>query len=366
MMCGDAPNVKPGSAAWSARADELAAWAWRLLVNRADVWGGYWAGPDGAVNRMTRPAVKRRGSAFLDEGVLARHFRARRPDDVVGLHTTSPDNLSRWGALDIDRHGPTAGDPGVNLRAALAWHDRLAALGFRPLLTDSNGAGGFHLRVLLASPVPTPRLHRFLGTLAADHRRHGLAAPPELFPKQAGVEPGRFGNWLRVPGRHHGRDHWPAAWDGARWLGGPEAVAFVLTLQGDPPSLVPEPPPPRPRPARPRRPATPPDGALAKRAAAYLKRLPNRGEGEGRDDVAYQFAAFLVRDLALADPVALDWLALWDAGNSPPKGRERLAEVIASARRYGRRAVGSGLNEASGGRHPPRGHYTMRFTVEVR
>jgi len=60
--------------------------------------------------------------------------------------------------------------------------------------------------------------------------------------------------------------------------------------------------------------------------------------------VAFNFAAFLVRDLQLPDDQALSWLSHWDSGNSPPKGEDRLREIIASAHRYGRNAYGSGLS----------------------
>ena len=74
-----------------------------------------------------------------------------------------------------------------------------------------------------------------------------------------------------------------------------------------------------------------------------MAKVPNLSEGQGRDDVAYHFAAFLVRDLGLCDEFALGWLARWDAGNSPPKGEARLREIIASAHAYGRRPYGAGL-----------------------
>jgi hypothetical protein len=99
-----------------------------------------------------------------------------------------------------------------------------------------------------------------------------------------------------------------------------------------------------------------------------MRRLPNLGEGQGRDDVAYNFAAFLVRDMAVSDEVALAWLERWDAGNTPPKGRERMLSILASARRYGRNPVASGLGPPSRGILPAGrpGHSLISFTVEVR
>jgi hypothetical protein len=72
-----------------------------------------------------------------------------------------------------------------------------------------------------------------------------------------------------------------------------------------------------------------------------MAKLPNKGEGQGRDDTAYIFAAWLVRNMGLSDDEALVWLSEWDAGNLPPKGTERLKEIIQNAHSYGRHEYGS-------------------------
>src|SRR5262249_43546903 len=134
--------------AWAARAEELARWAWRRLVNRTDAWGGYrppeeWGREyhrrDGTTGKLGQTTTRK---GRLTPALLARHFRATDRADVLGLHATSAANTSFWGALDLDAHGPTGTAPEANLRAALAWYARLVEDGFRPLLTDSNGAGG--------------------------------------------------------------------------------------------------------------------------------------------------------------------------------------------------------------------------------
>src|SRR4051812_34103627 len=122
-----------------------------MIVNRIDVWGGYhsltdrtkiitW--PDGTKGPLgpttTRPAKSKRGQIFLTLQVLQNHFAALGPPAVVGLHTTSKDNTSLWGAIEIDWHGEGSTAPEVNLAAALAWFELLCKLGFRPLLSDSN------------------------------------------------------------------------------------------------------------------------------------------------------------------------------------------------------------------------------------
>jgi hypothetical protein len=342
---GEAGGVRR---AWAGRAAELARWAWDRLVNRTDVWGGYNAladrdkvitRPDGSTYKLgpttTRPAVRDRGLVVLTAATLERHFRTRAPEHVMGLHTTAPDNTSKCGATEVDWHGPESTDPEVNWRAARAWHDRLRGRGFHPLLTDSNGAGGYHLRLLLTEPVPTARVFWFLRDLVKDYAGLGLPEKPETFPKQSRLEPRKdrkpvYGNWLRVPGLHHTRRHWSRVWDGSEWLDGNDAIDFILALKGDSPSLIPS------------------DIEWQFRVGDYLARLPNLGEGQGRDDVAFNFLAFLVRDLKLADDYALEWAGRWDAGNRPPKGPERLREILANVHRYGQRAYGGGVEGPSG------------------
>jgi hypothetical protein len=129
-----------------------------------------------------------------------------------------------------------------------------------------------------------------------------------------------------VPGRHHKRDFWSRVWDGGAWREGHEAVDFMLALKRDPPSLIPW------------------DVEWQYRVPRYMATLPNLGEGQGRDDTAFRFLAWLVRDLQLPDEYALGWASRWDAGNRPPKGPEALRDILDNVHKYGRREYGSGLN----------------------
>src|SRR5262249_18714730 len=130
------------------------------------------------------------------------------------------------------------------------------------------------------------------------------------------------------------------------------------------PALVPDVPPTAPPPPRRTYRSTVAGDNLSALIAAYLRRLPNLGEGQGRDDVAFNFAAWLVRDLAIADDVALGWVECWDSGNSPPKGRERLATILKNAHAYGQRTVGCG-RQLDRPRYDRHGHRILRVTVEV-
>jgi len=342
----------PNAAAWCNRAGELARWVWDRYVNRTDVWGGYNAVADrkkkivrenGTEYELgpttTRPWKKKRGRESLTLEHLVRHFQATDPTHVVGLHTTSSENTSKFGSVEIDHHGESSAAPEITWGAAKGWYDRLKAEGFHPLLTDSNGKGGYHLDLLFASPVPTAKVFWFMKQVVRDHAAFDMLKAPETFPKQSAVatpeeiaassangRPNKstYGNWLRLPGLHHTRAHWSRVWSGERWIEGNAAVEFVLSISGDDPALIPD------------------DIELRVRIGEYMGKLPNLGEGQGRDDVAFLFAAFLVRDLALPDDIALHWLAEWDAGNRPPKGNDRLQEIIANAHAYGQRERGSG------------------------
>jgi hypothetical protein len=233
------PNI--ARIAWEARAEELADWA-LLWVNRTDIWGGYYRSDgDKTVNRTTRPAVADRGKVQLGVGDLVKHFHGKRTEELVGLHTTSPENTSLWGAVELDRHSD-ADPPPVLLRvAALILYNRLEALGLHPLLYTSDGRGGLHLRTLSSRPVPTPLLFNWLQSLTADFAALGLTTRPETFPKQPMVTADApCGNWLRLPGRHHSRDYWSTVWDGHGWLSGAAAVEQLLTYRGDDLALIPE------------------------------------------------------------------------------------------------------------------------------
>jgi hypothetical protein len=313
-----------------------------VLVNRTDVWGGYYRNLDGKTCQTTHPRKMDRGKVVLTPEILLRHFCATYTNYIVGLHTTNPDNTSRWGAADIDKHDEGDNDPDANLRAAVAWCERLRGLGFSPLLTDSNGTGGFHLRTLFAEPVPTPLIYAFMRWLVRDYADHGLPDPPETFPKQARLET-PCGNWLRLPGRHHTRPHWSRVWDGATWLEGEQAIDFMLALPPSSPALIPadvEVPPAVIVTVRFVPPVTPCPKLLAARIRGYMDRLPHRDAGYGRTGVAYTFGAFLVRDLDMIDDQAIPWLCDWDKDNNPPLGEDRLRKILADVRKYGKKAVG--------------------------
>ncbi len=217
---------------WKSRAEELAAWSMEHLVNRRDVWGQYIPlnqrkmTPNGRVmNALTLPAKDMRGRDMVTLEKLTRHYRALQVGHVIGLHAASAENTSRWIAVDVDLHDPGAEDAAEiasrNYSAAIAWWHKLRGMGLDPLLFDSNGAGGYHLWVIFDQPYPTHEVHAFGLDLVSDHEMRRFSQRPEVFPKSAITTLEKPGSWLRLPGRHHTRDHFTRLWSGDEWLDSP-------------------------------------------------------------------------------------------------------------------------------------------------
>ena len=143
---------------WKSRAESLTAFVSQHLVNRTDAYGNYRSVDDRAAG-----TARTRKSALTSD-VIQRHFMADDRGDLIGLHTTSPENTCRWLVVDIDHHGES--DPDAECRnedAAIAIRDKLENQGITSLLMRSNGRGGFHLWVIFNAPVDTATV------LAAGH-----------------------------------------------------------------------------------------------------------------------------------------------------------------------------------------------------
>ncbi|MGI9076094.1 MAG: bifunctional DNA primase/polymerase [Gemmatimonadaceae bacterium] len=131
-----------------------------------------------------------------------------------------------------------------------------------------------------------------------------------------------------------------------RWLEGARTVAELpplaleelrqrhLDIESPPPDWQPPP--------------LPDTGELEKRIRGYLSKIPTGlADGDGRNKTAFRFAAFLTHDMALPDGAAWPWVAAWNEHNRPPLSHRELDAVYRSARKHGRRAVGSGLERTS-------------------
>lgn len=231
------------AADWRRRAPELAAWTMKHLVNRTDVWGRYLAKqnrrdlPGGGKNKaITAPFREERGKVFLGESSLVKHFKASHGGGILGLHSVAADFSSRWMAIDVDLHDEEdlSVTPEGNFAAAHYWWERLQQLGFDALLMDSNGAGGFHLMVVFETPMDNRSVHAFAANLIADYSNRGLDTAPEIFPNKGLIQ--HYGSWLRLPGRHHTREHYTRIWNDEpgldeQWLSGDEAIERILHTQ---------------------------------------------------------------------------------------------------------------------------------------
>ena len=88
---------------------------------------------------------------------------------------------------------------------------------------DSNGRGGFHLWLIFRRPVPTETAKGFADKLVSNWEALGLKSKPEVFPKQ--TDPGQYGNWVRLPGRHPKHpDFWSRIFDGEDFVSGDAAI----------------------------------------------------------------------------------------------------------------------------------------------
>jgi putative DNA primase/helicase len=231
--------------AWQQKAVRLAQWTQERLVNRTDVYGSYLplgSRVAGRSNNYTAPANKDfRRPGILTAEIIEEHFRGYDQGQLIGLHAISAESTCRWFLIDIDQHGEDQKAlAAANARAAFGWYAELHRRSFHPLLLDSNGRGGYHLLVVLSDAVASQRVHAFAHQFVQDHADRGLIQAPEVYPKQPDVnEQRRYGNWARLPGRHHTRDHWTRVWDGTQWLEDQAAVDAILSVTGDSPGLIP-------------------------------------------------------------------------------------------------------------------------------
>jgi hypothetical protein len=240
-------EITPEGEAWRKRWEELTPYVMKYLVNRTDIYGRY--------NKDGKPFTAKDG---LTPEKITRHFRPITPGDILGLHSTAAEELQgpdgkaivsctcKWVANDIDHHasGPA---PPENAMAAKAWHRRAVDLGFRPITIQSNGRGGYRLFIIFSEPVQAPLAYSLIRWLQRDWRELGLQQEPEFFPRQKRIKlvndphdlKGACGNWVRLFGRHHKREHHTRIWDGQRVLVRDESIDWLLDHTGDDPALIP-------------------------------------------------------------------------------------------------------------------------------
>jgi hypothetical protein len=222
--------------AWRKRAAELAAWIQPFVV-RQDCHGGHTV----CIDEDGRPEFGRTTlKSPLTLEALERHFAAQDYQDVRGLHVTSSDEQGVLVVVDIDAHGDPGDEPEKNWAFARHVYEEARRLGFVALLLDSNGRGGFHVWVFLGQMNPMAQAWRLGKYLVRDHEAFGLSKMPETFPKSPYLTGKRFGNWVRIMGRHHRRAFWTRVWDEQRerWEEGEAAVELILGTKPMPMDVV--------------------------------------------------------------------------------------------------------------------------------
>jgi hypothetical protein len=227
------PNNSDNQNAWSNNAGRLAKFVVAKLINRDDVYGKYRSLDDR--DRGTALTVE----SEISESVVQEHFRAEDRGQLIGLHTTSPNNMCRWMVIDIDHHGePDPDREDFNELAAIEIYEELVDGGFDPLLFKSNGRGGFHIWIIFDSPAPTEQVYRFGNSVVAHWKSFGLTEAPEVFPKQSSLDRLKFGHWVRLPGLHHTYDFYTEVRDGGKWLAGQAAIDRICDHKSVPAELV--------------------------------------------------------------------------------------------------------------------------------
>ena len=316
----DQTDSTAGINAWQTNAQELAGWAWEQMAVKRDRYGQY----------STNGSASWTSSALSLE-ILAAHFSG---DLTIGVGATSIDDECVLVAWDLDNHVSDEAT-NVNLQYALLIVDRLRAMGFRPLIEDSDGKGGIHVWLFFSSRIPASVAFHFAKWVVRDYRDHGLEKI-ECFPKQPSVKntKKRCGNYIRTPGKHHKRDHWSRFWGTEGWLSLTDSVQLLLAHKGCDAALIP--------PLEEDEPAaisSIPDDSLVTNDQAVLVRMqqhvsttPGAVAGEHGHDVTFRMACDLLHGFGTVSieqvmPIFMDW----NAKCSPPWSEVELLHKLEDA-----------------------------------
>lgn len=344
-------NFEQESEGWRAGADDFARF-FDTLPNRRDAWGGYWPEPIRKKygNLRTAPTKRQRGRVFLDVNTLRRHCIGADRGDLMGLHATSPEGLSRWCGFDLDAHDDEHGNPPPAERRqqvldAAVWCAERLGERLSVLLEDSDGQGGYHVWAHFDRPVQTTDLYHWLQLLAQECEQV-VGVRPETYPKQADVPSDGFGSWLRLPGRHHTKPHWSRVCRPAEpWSIGLDAVRTITTRwPASPAELVPTYPAPV-APTITTKFGYGPTFASdlprnrASVIANYVNKLPHGEAGTERSNKLFSLARFLRHGMQCSAAEAFPILHAWDAGNRPPLGEKKITETWKNAAVYAARPV---------------------------
>lgn len=210
---------------WKDQSRQLADFAWERIAIKRDRHGLYstTGGASWTFSELTK-----------DE--LAAHFSG---EITIGCGSTSVDDKCLWIAFDFDNHSSGEATTHQNLDYAIVLMNRLAELGVQCLIEDSDGKGGIHVWVFFSQPIPSEHAHRFSKWIARDFGEHGLT-DCECFPKAATVQhtEAKCGTYLRVPGKHHKREHWSRFWGDGEWLDAEGSIQLLLNAPVNSPACL--------------------------------------------------------------------------------------------------------------------------------
>jgi hypothetical protein len=219
LVTPNTATIAHQGAAFKKSAEALADFTLARIVVRKDVFG------------VSTPEKRRTGHAELTKELLTRHYRGL---ENIGAHLISTDNRCLCLVADVDAHDDKA-DPEVNWQCVNLIVDTLKTYGLVPLVCDSNGKGGFHVRAFFKKPVAADVAYWLAQQIEGRLKAAGLPKV-EIFPKQGEVNIDTpYGNWVRFPGKHPKREHYTRVYDfqAGRWLEGEAAVKALLGVAGD-------------------------------------------------------------------------------------------------------------------------------------
>ncbi len=218
---GNGQAVNP----WGGLADVLADWTLSRIVVRKDVYG------------ITSHVGKRfTGHDILTKDLLIQHYQGL---ENIGAHLISPENSCKCLIADVDAHDDSA-DPEINWQCVNLIVDTLGQFDLHPLVCDSNGKGGYHVREFFKKPVASQVAYWLGQQIRARLKAAGLP-DVEVFPKQDDVTiQTPYGSWVRLPGKHHKRDHYTRVYDPKTglWPEGEAAIRALVRVAGDAPKKL--------------------------------------------------------------------------------------------------------------------------------
>jgi hypothetical protein len=131
---------------------------------------------------------------------------------------------------EINNHAPDANEAALIARRQYGEETASATDGSKgspiidPSFVDvSSGMAGFHVLAIFDGPKETRSVNSLAERIAEDHQSLGLDTRPEIFPGKPRWE--HYGDWLRLFGRHHSRDHYTRVWNDEPFADEPRILA---------------------------------------------------------------------------------------------------------------------------------------------